>query len=190
MTIIAFAYDKVKNNALMSIIGTAFILTCCEPNKQSDSSIQEQESNDLTSMQIADSVEFHKNNENASFDTTKVVQLFAQPLEVKQSDFRAADNLSYFLPLSIKNTSNRRVKGVVFERTGMGISGAIYVGKFVISILPKKTVKMRLTLRELNVKQQELFQTDGLNSAMNMNIRVSQVIYSDGEIQNVNYLDR
>lgn len=165
-----------KNHKLLFI---SFLLVHCEPVKQTE---LQHSSTIPTQEEIADSIEA----QSSIADTIKEESsLFEQKVMISQEKFKTNRNLSYYLPIRIKNISNRKIKGIVLERTGIGLQQPISIGKFLVNIYPKQSKSMSLSLRQLGTNDEELYNSDGLNSIKFMHIIVGQVLYSDGEVEKV-----
>lgn len=167
----------------LCLVAVLFLLISCNSNDRPVAQSVKIDDERLTDT-IADSVELQKSLNEVS-DKENVESTFAPPITVLQEDFKAGSKLAYYLPVTIKNISGRRIKGIVLERTGKGLDKPIPVRKFQVSIMPGKSIKIRLTVRDLDVTEESIYQSDGINSRRFMHIIASQVIFSDGEIKNV-----
>lgn len=173
----------LKSGKYLCFVTVLSLLMCCKPNGRIASpSLATANAQFATVM--ADSFESKKSiNDVSNKDNDE--SIFTQPVAVSQEDFRAGNKLIYYLPVTIRNVTGRKIKGIVLERTGKGLDRPIRISKFQVIIMPNKSIKMRLTLRDLDVIEEDLYQNNGLNSRHFMHIIASQVIFSDGEIKRV-----
>ena len=171
----------LKSSKYLCFAAVVLLLIYCKPNEQGLSHPLATE-NAQFAVAIADSFKSQKIiNKDPNKDS--IGQTFTQPVSVSQEDFRAGNKLIYYLPITIRNDTGRRIKGVVLERSGKGLDRPIRIRKFQVIIMPNKSVKMRLTLRDLDILEEDLYQTNNLNSRHFIHIIASQVIFSNGEIK-------